>query len=66
MRKEIPNRTKTQLRIDKTLCAKVHAIADMETRNFNSQLEYFIKKGVEEYERINGSVPVPDSGGNHQ
>lgn len=56
MRKPVPSRVKTQLRINETLHEKVHIIAERESRNFNSQLEYFIRKGVEEYENNHGSV----------
>lgn len=58
MRQSIPNRQKTQLRIDKTLFEKTKIIAEAENRCLNSQLEYFIKKGIEAYERDNGSISV--------
>ena len=56
MPKAIPNRTVTQLRLDEMLHAKSRVIAENENRTLNSQYEYFIKKGVELYERDNGTV----------
>lgn len=58
MKPTIPNRQKTQIRIDKTLFKKTKIIAAAENRYLNSQIEYFIKKGVEAYERDNGSISV--------
>ena len=58
MRQSIPNRQKTQLRIDKILFEKTKIIAEAENRYLNSQIEYFIKKGIEAYERDNGSISV--------
>ena len=58
MRQPIPNRQTTQIRINKTLFDKTKAIAERENRYLNSQIEYFIKKGVEAYERENGSIPI--------
>lgn len=58
MPKAIPNRIATQIRIDETLHAKTKIIAQQENRNFNSQLEYFVKKGVEQYEKENGEIKI--------
>ena len=54
-----PNRLPTQLRIDEVLHAKAKIIAKNEERPLNSQFEYWIKKGVEQYEKENGTVEVP-------
>lgn len=59
MRKPTTPKVKTQLRITKELNYKVHAIAEKESRNYNSQLEFFIKRGIEDYERVNGVIDVP-------
>ena len=54
-----PNRMATHLRIDEVLHAKAKIIAKNEERPLNSQFEYWIKKGVEQYEKENGTVEVP-------
>lgn len=56
MPKAIPNRIATQIRIDEKLHAKTKIIAQKESRNLNSQIEYFIKKGIEQYEKENGEI----------
>ena len=57
----IPNRQSTQIRINETLYAKTKAIAKLENRNTNAQIEYFIKKGVESYEKDNGEIILSPS-----
>lgn len=54
----IPNRKTTQLRINDTLYKKAKIIAIRESRNTNSQIEYFVRKGVEAYEAEHGSISV--------
>jgi len=54
MPKAIPNRVITQLRLDETAHNKARIIARKEDRTLNSQFEYFIKKGIEYYERDYG------------
>ena len=49
-------KTPSQIRLDEKLHEKVKIIADKELRSMNSQMEYFLIKGVEEYERINGEI----------
>ena len=56
----IPNRTQTQVRIDEALLKKVKVIARNESRNMNSQIEYFIKKGVDQYEAEHGNINPED------
>ena len=41
----------SQIRLDEDLFAKVKAIAKQELRTMNAQFEYFIRQGVEQYER---------------
>lgn len=55
----IHNRTATQIRIDKDIYSKTKEIAKLENRNTNSQIEYFIRKGVETYEKEHGSILLP-------
>mgnify|MGYP003378583506 CR=1 FL=1 len=45
-----------QLRIDENIHKKVKEISSKELRSLNSQFEYFILKGVEEYEKENGTI----------
>lgn len=60
MRQKIPDRKTTQLRINKTLLEKTRAIGLLENRNLNSQIEYFVKKGVEVFEKEHGVVTISD------
>jgi len=53
-----PDRMATQLRIDEVLHAKAKLIAKEEERPLNSQFEYWIKKGVEQYEKEYGEIEV--------
>ena len=46
----------TQLRLDETIYEKIRIIAQKELRSINSQMEYFILKGVEDFEKEN---PIP-------
>lgn len=59
MPSKIPGRVQTQVRIDETVYQKVKVIGKAENRNTNSQIEYFLKKGVEQYEADHGEVSVP-------
>lgn len=59
MPSKIPGRVQTQVRIDETVYQKVKVIAKSENRNTNSQIEYFLKKGVEQYEADHGEIAVP-------
>lgn len=45
-----------QIRLDETTHQKLRLIADEELRSLNSQLEYFVLKGIKEYEAQNGSL----------
>lgn len=52
----IPDRIATQIRVNEVVYQKVKVIARVESRNTNAQIEYFLKKGVEEYERQYGPI----------
>ena len=45
-----------QVRLDECFHAKAKIIAEKELRSLNSQLEYFVMKGVEQYEKENGEI----------
>lgn len=57
----IPNRIATQIRVNETAYKKTKYIAKQESRNTNSQIEYFIKKGIEAYEAEHGIISLPDT-----
>lgn len=54
------NKIALQLRIDEITHKKVKYISDKELRSLNSQLEYFILKGIAAYEIENGSILFPN------
>ena len=57
--KKLPPRTASQLRLSENIWAKLRVIADKELRTVNSQIEYYLMKSVEQYERENGAILVP-------
>ncbi len=52
----IPGRIATQIRVNESVYQKVKVIAQRESRNTNSQIEYYLKKGVEAYEAEHGEI----------
>ena len=48
------------MRYDETLYKKTKIIAENEMRTTNAQLEYFMKLGVEAYEREHGVISLPE------
>lgn len=55
------NRVALQLRLDETLYEKAKAISGTELRTLNAQFEYFIKHGIEQYEKEHGEVEIPEA-----
>ena len=51
-------KTAFQLRLDGNLHVKTKIVADKEMRSLNAQIEYFIAKGIEKYERENGEIVI--------
>lgn len=49
----------TQMRYDEILYEKTKVIAANELRTINSQIEYFMKLGVEAYEKEHGTISLP-------
>ena len=45
-----------QLRLDTAAHAKIKTIAEYEERTINSQIEYFLKRSIEQYERENSII----------
>ena len=56
----IPGRISTQVRLDEITWRKLKVIAQLENRNANSQLDYFMKQGVAAYEAEHGHISLPD------
>lgn len=52
------NKIATQMRYGEVLYEKTKIIAENEMRTINAQIEYFMKKGVEAYEREHGTIEV--------
>jgi len=50
----------TNFRIDEIAYAKTKVIAKNERRSINSQLEYFVIKGIEEYENKNSLIVIEE------
>ncbi len=49
-----------QLRLDEKAHSKLKIIAEKELRSLNAQLEYFIKLGIESYEKENGTIQAKE------
>ena len=54
----ISGRVPFTFRLDESTREKARIIARKEDRNLNSQLEYWIKKCVEQYELGNGEITL--------
>ena len=54
------NKIATQMRYYETLYKKTKIIAENEMRTTNAQLEYFMKLGVEAYEKEHGVILLPE------
>ena len=59
-RPSIPSRVSTQIRINDLVYQKTKAIAKLECRNTNSQIEYFLAQGVARYESEHGTVQLSE------
>lgn len=46
----------TQMRYDEILYEKTKIIAENELRTTNAQIEYFMKRGIEAYEKEYGTI----------
>jgi len=49
-------KTATQIRLEDEVYNKLKLVAEKEIRSINAQMEYFIVKGIEEFERNNGNL----------
>lgn len=50
----------TGLRLNEPLYDKLRAISERESRSLNNLIEYIAQKYVEDYEAVNGPVPLLD------
>ena len=48
----------TQLQVSEDIYQKSKYIAAMEMRSLNAQFEYFLSKGIAEYEREHGAIKI--------
>lgn len=54
------NKVQTGLRLNEALYDKIRTISTMEKRSLNNLIEFVLQKYVEDYEKKNGPVPLPD------
>ena len=52
----------TQRRYEYELYEKTRIIAEAELRSINAQIEYFMKKGIEAYEKEHGPIVLGPAG----
>ena len=55
------NKISLQVRLDESTHSKLKTIAEQELRSLNSQIEYFVIKGIQKYEKENGTVAETDN-----
>lgn len=60
MAEKVEKKVSLQLRIDETVHKKLKILSSKELRSLNSQIEYFVLKGIEQYEKENSSIPLED------
>ncbi len=48
----------TQIRLEEDTYSKLKRIAELELRSLNAQMEYFIIKGTEQFERENPAISL--------
>ncbi|WP_407399903.1 hypothetical protein [Anaerovibrio sp.] len=52
------SRIALQVRLDESTHAKLKQISELELRSLNSQIEYFVIKGIQKYETDNGAINI--------
>ena len=55
------NKVALQVRLDEKVHAQLRIVAEEEVRSLNSQLEYFVIKGIQKYEQENGMIELENS-----
>jgi len=48
------------LRLEEKALRKITFIAKLKKRSLNAQIEYIVQKCIDEYEKENGTIPVPE------
>ena len=54
------SKVSTNFRLDEVLHDKTKIIASREKRSINSQMEYFVLKGIEEYEKTHEEIVLSE------
>lgn len=54
------NKVQTGLRLNEVLYEKTRFLAAKEQRSLNNMMEYALQKYIDEYERENGEIPLPE------
>lgn len=54
------SKVQTGLRIKEPLYEKARALAEREQRSLNNLVEYALQRYIDEYERENGEIPLPE------
>ena len=52
------NKVALQVRLDAKVHANLRIVAEEEVRSLNSQIEYFVIKGIQKYEQENGIISI--------
>ena len=52
------NKVALQVRLDEKVHPKLRIVAEEEVRSLNSQIEYFVIKGIQKYEQENGLIEL--------
>ncbi len=52
------NKVALQVRLDEKVHAKLRIVAEEKVRSLNSQIEYFVIKGIQKYEQENGIITI--------
>ena len=55
------DRRQTTIRFEPELLCKIAYVAKQNKRSLNAQLEYLAQKCVDEYEKENGEILIPES-----
>lgn len=54
------SKVSTNFRVNEYVYKKTKIIASKENRSITSQMEYFLAKGVEEYEKLHGAIETKE------
>lgn len=54
------NKIQVGLRLNATLHEKIRFLSTKEQRSLNNMMEYALQRYIDEYERENGEIPLPE------